>query len=258
MSSAEQAQARRKHVLNQDNTVTVFNQQGDSGDTYTYELPIPTPIVPLPGFDVSTVKDQYEKCMAQFQETDYYKKLGAFFESSLLQNSSLPINRIVCLGLGTYSLRSTNTLNSYYQLAAVEVMLELLRRKYTIDDKDVYFQDPLYTEINGSFLALHKFSVLDVPEGYNKITPTTLVYAPVYWEICYHALEVQHPAVWVGENLDRYQPTGLMPSGTQRMKDDKTTIEDFKRFYVRQDMPDEIDDDHNYIGNAIYWEPHTT
>ncbi|MCJ1395723.1 hypothetical protein MMC18_008609 [Xylographa bjoerkii] len=200
MSSDEQAYVKRKHVLNEDKTVTVFNQEGNDGDTYTYQLPVAVPIVPFPGLDVST-------------------KLVDFFESSLLPNQSLPINRILCLGIGTCSARNTTTMNSYYQMAALEVMLELL--------------------------------------SYNKITPTPLVYAPVYWEVCYHALEVQYPAVWIGENFDKYIPEALVPSGTQRMENDKTTIQDFKRLSKRHDMPDEIDNDHNYIANAIYWEPYS-
>ncbi|MCJ1433742.1 hypothetical protein MMC27_003107 [Xylographa pallens] len=259
MASAGEAHIKRKHVLNNNNTVTVLNLQGDSQDTYIYELPTMLAIAPHPSFDVSAVQEQYAICKAQFEKTEYYNKLVAFFESTLLQNQSLPtINSIVCLGMGTFTLGGIKTPNSYSQLAVVEVMLELLRRKYKIDDKDVYFQDPLYTKIDGAFLALHNFTVIDVPEGYNKIAPTTLVYAPVYWEVCYHALEVQWPAVWLGDNFDRYQPLGLMPAGEKRMKDDKTTIENFKRFYKRQDMPDEIDNDHNFVGNAIYWDPHTT
>ncbi|MCJ1419110.1 hypothetical protein MMC32_005463 [Xylographa parallela] len=222
MCSAGEAHVKRKHVLNNDNTVTVFNLQGNDQDTYTYELLTPMPTIPNPGFDISTVQKQYAMCKAQFEKTDYYKKFVAFFESALLRNQSPPITRILCLGKGSFSLGSIKTPNSYYQLAVVEVMLELLRRKYTIDDKDVYFQDPLYTAINGAFLALYNFTVVDVPEGYNKITPTTLV-----------------------------------PSGTKRMNDDRITIEEFKRSYLRQDMPDEIDNDHNYVGNAIYWAPHT-
>ena len=86
------------------------------------------PSTPNHGFDISTVQKQYAMCKAQFEKTDYYKKFVAFFESALLQNQSPPITRILCLGKGSFSLGSIKTPNSYYQLAVVEVMLELLSK----------------------------------------------------------------------------------------------------------------------------------
>ena len=105
-------------------TVTVLNQHGKS--IYNYTLPKVIPIVLVDGVNVSTIGKTYMECKANFKETKYYTDLVEFFEGSIRTKQSLPIDRIVCLGIGSYSHKKPATFNAYYQTAMVEVMLELL------------------------------------------------------------------------------------------------------------------------------------
>ncbi|MCJ1401394.1 hypothetical protein MMC11_004607 [Xylographa trunciseda] len=259
MSLAELTPVKRKHVRNPDGSFKVVIQQGDSEDTYTYKN-LETPRILQPNFNVSKVQDQYQKSMALFKGTDYYKKLVELFKGCILEKQSPAINRVLCLGIGSYSDVGLYKLNPYYQLAMVEVMLELLRCKYPIDDKEVYFQHNVYTKVDLEFLASRKFTVIEVPEGYNKITPTTLIYAPmVHWEVSYRALEMQYPTMWVGSNFDNFHSqTSSTESMGKHMKNDKTTVEKFGTSHKKEDMPAWFDHKQGYVAEAIYWNPPST
>jgi len=120
------------------------------------------------------------------------------------------ITQCVCIALGTFArpllfeedciYSSNNEANSSIrQLVALVKMLEMLKRTHTITD--IWFQDPLFNDVEVAFLTHLGYKVLQDPEARSKMTSSTFLFAPH----CEHSVVTQHlqgclPALYVGND----------------------------------------------------------
>ncbi|CAD6591490.1 MAG: hypothetical protein ASARMPRED_005412 [Alectoria sarmentosa] len=127
------------------------------------------------------------------------------------------ITRCVCIGVGAFQRGrvwparfSSNPANynesivksPMNQLAFLAVLLKLLGKRHAI--QEVYVQDPLYNDMETSFLQTHLgYTVLDTPRAFDKVTPSTFLFAPrVHGVDVAEALERALPALYVGNDVD--------------------------------------------------------
>ena len=131
--------------------------------------------------------------------------------------SSLPggvkITQCVCLGLGNFTrpfkhLKSGDHAaclgprnDSLLQLAALSIILELLAKTHPV--KNVYFQDPDFTEFEICFLRGFGYKVVEDPEAFSLVGSTTFLFAPVVcYDVWVKAVERASPAFYVGNCVD--------------------------------------------------------
>ena len=87
-------------------------------------------------------------------------------------------------------------------MAFLVTLLQLLGKRHAI--QEVYVQDPIYNDAEVSFLRDHLgYTVLRTPEAFNRVTASTLVFAPrVHMADTAEALERAHPALYIGNEIE--------------------------------------------------------
>ncbi|KAB8266551.1 hypothetical protein BDV30DRAFT_221712 [Aspergillus minisclerotigenes] len=98
-----------------------------------------------------------------------------------LSSAPVKVDRIVCIGLGSPSgflkggwvdRRSV----SMYQLAGLVSVVDLMKK--SIPNLEAFAQDPVFNTHDRSLLASLDITVLDHPHGFEKVSPSTLLYCP--------------------------------------------------------------------------------
>ncbi|KAE8349076.1 hypothetical protein BDV28DRAFT_141997 [Aspergillus coremiiformis] len=129
------------------------------------------------------------------------------------QLSSVRVDRIVCIGLGSPSgflkggwvdRRSV----SMYQLAGLVSVLDLIKK--SVPDLQVFAQDPVFNTHDKSLLASLDITVLDHPHAFNKVTPGTLLYCPGAERTHLEQLLSQAPALVFGGPLEDIESEAVM------------------------------------------------
>lgn len=105
-----------------------------------------------------------------------------------------------------------------HQLAVLTVLMPVLRTKHDIPN--VYFQDPNFQPVAIQFLESLGYTVLDDPEAFDMMSPSTFLFAPYCPEdVNYRALESSFPALYIG-NDPRLVTWSILnrQSGLKRMR----------------------------------------
>ncbi|KAK6831953.1 hypothetical protein RU639_002747 [Aspergillus parasiticus] len=98
-----------------------------------------------------------------------------------ISSATVKVDRIVCIGLGSPSgflkggwvdRRSV----SMYQLAGLVSVVDLMKK--SIPNLEVFAQDPVFNTHDRSLLTSLNIIVLDHPHGFEKVSPSTLLYCP--------------------------------------------------------------------------------
>ncbi|MCJ1402985.1 hypothetical protein MMC11_006207 [Xylographa trunciseda] len=99
------------------------------------------------------------------------------FDLEILSVPNLHLNSVVCIGLG--SLKNSRTyMQSSEKLAALEIMIAILRRRFNIDNRSVYFSDPTLTAIDRRILSGRGYSLVEFSEVRRLISSSTFLFVP--------------------------------------------------------------------------------
>ncbi|KAF7592629.1 hypothetical protein BBP40_012651 [Aspergillus hancockii] len=148
-----------------------------------------------------------EDLQAQFRG---YRQLWEGSESwrvveGTLSSAQVKVDRIVCIGLGSPSgflkggwvdRRSV----SLYQLAGLVSVWELMKK--STPTLQIFAQDPVFNTHDKSLLASLNITVVDHPQAFEKVTPTTLLYCPGTERTHLEQLLVHTPALVFGGPLE--------------------------------------------------------
>lgn len=150
------------------------------------------------------IAGEYRRVRSQYEQD----AACAALKQLVREMNNKPINRAVCLGIGTFDPPDggwETKRRTYLQLAAFMVMVQVLEEQREDDTIECIFQEPLFTKTDRAFLeSLHpKVKVVDSPEGFNVVDQSTLLYGVhLYRPIYAMALEKSAPCIFVGTSLD--------------------------------------------------------
>lgn len=119
-----------------------------------------------------------------------------------------PITRGICLGIGTFDPPDggwDTKRRTYLQLWAFITMIEALEERQDGGRIECFFQEPLFTKPDRAFIESlsPSFSVLESPEGFEKVDNATFLYGlHLYRPIYAKALARAAPSIFVGTSLD--------------------------------------------------------
>ncbi|MCJ1403914.1 hypothetical protein MMC11_007137 [Xylographa trunciseda] len=190
--------------------------------------------VPLEGYNDETLNQRYKTAKQEWSEFSPALLRKETFKAALELMNKVKIDQVICTGIGTFSgFHEQNAdCNSYYQLADLEMFMELL----DLNDKvNVFMQDPSFNELDETFLRSRGFKIIKHPEAFNKMTATTFLYAPGnHDDVAYHALRVAEPALFIGNDLSDWGKYNGLPNPDNKgqyfdksIQDDEFVIEHF-------------------------------
>lgn len=172
------------------------------------------------GFTLESAQTLYEGCKDGLEKTPYHQKLMENFAEPNFKAYCRQIKQVICVGIGSFTL--TRDKNPFYQLAALDFMLQSLNkgisnpnalipvhllklpdRKDGDEIKNVYFQEPGLNTLDKALLRDKGYTILNTPKAYNEMTPDTFLYAPqCIYEPIFFALEVEYPVLYVGTCME--------------------------------------------------------
>ena len=173
----------------------------------------------------------FGKCVQHLQESKCHEVLTRFFD----HEHKVTITQCICLALGNFGIRDQEDTESgefigpLHQLAVLTVLLQVLRTKHDI--RDVVFQDPSFRPVEIQFLDSLGYTVLDDPDAFDMMSPSTFLFAPYCPDIVtYKALKSPFPALYIG-NDPRSVIISIMcrRSGLERMRA-RRQVDTFFRF----------------------------
>ena len=176
-------------------------EQGGASRTDHVKKSVAAPVMTL-----DEVKAKYEQRMKQWRNSSFCTAMIRFFEQTLLNAQSLKLDHCACVGIGTFTGEHPHCRSEYGpldQLAALETLLEILRQKHNISS--VIIQDPVMNSLDAAFLESRGFTAVEHPEAQNRLTPTSLLYAPsCEWHVVKEAFEIAYPTIFIGSRLEKY------------------------------------------------------
>ncbi|KFY37727.1 hypothetical protein V495_06986, partial [Pseudogymnoascus sp. VKM F-4514 (FW-929)] len=127
---------------------------------------------------LQTMREEFEKYQEKWLESSACTSLRGTILDLKQQDEYVPIDNIVCLSLGSLQdMVEECRERSFTQLAALMSIIEVLDLDPQTASGKFIAQDPVFTPLDAQFLASLGFVVVDDPEGFLAITPTTLVYS---------------------------------------------------------------------------------
>ena len=141
----------------------------------------------------------FEKCVQHLRNSDCHEVLTRFFD----HEHEVRITQCICLALGHFGTRRDadprfgEFVGPLHQLAVLTVLLQVLRTKHDIPH--VYFQDPLFGIVEIAFLRSLGYTVLDNPDAFGMMSPSTFLFAPYCPDdVNCWALRSSFPALYIG------------------------------------------------------------
>ena len=158
------------------------------------------------------ISEEFDRYCKRWDESKCPQILSRMFERELLLFQDIVITQCICVALGPFArhtvLPETKHGNprlrfndSLRQLVALIKMLEILSTSHMISD--VYFQDPLFNDVEVAFLTHLGYTVLQDPEARDKMTSTTFLYhIHCPHTVSAHCLDACFPALYIGNDPD--------------------------------------------------------
>jgi hypothetical protein len=146
----------------------------------------------------SLLLSDFERLREEWRDTAIARQFGA-----LLGKKTWCVDNAVCIGVGSFSRDWTHRYRSLWQLVLfMDVVAHLGKEDGGKRDVVLYAQDPAFTALDRSFLALLSVTVMEM--GIEKhITSDTFVFSPfVDWFILLPVfLRQSRPVLYVGNEV---------------------------------------------------------
>lgn len=177
----------------------------------------PTPgISTLVQAQVESLAGEYQLQIENFQFSENSQLLENLLTQELHGLSHLRITRCICLGLGRFTpsesrwqgdtaeARIAQCRTVMEQLVLLTMVLDVLKKVHPIHE--VFFQDPLFTQVDSLFLESLGFTVLQSPEALRELDATTFVFAPYPPNVVVaDVFKTCSPALYIGADLTTVQ-----------------------------------------------------
>lgn len=154
----------------------------------------------------SDIEKEHQRIAAQWEASSSCRQLQEIVASRA--SSRCSISNAICLGLGSFDPENDSwdsKRKSHVQLAAFLCMVEQLQRS-SPHKIPCLFQEPVFNSSDKSFIQSLGHEVVESPEAFDRVTPSTLVFGVhLYKSIYVQAIAKHLPAVFVGTPLDVWE-----------------------------------------------------
>lgn len=142
----------------------------------------------------------FDALTENYRRSKQCSELVQFVDERISIAKGLKIRTCILAGIGSFNTSP----RARSQLAAFEVILELLRR--TFDVEDVLVQDPAMDQLDEEFLQGRGYTVVKHPEAQNAIDETTFLFCPcINWAAMWEFLIVEWPPLYYGPKQEEFE-----------------------------------------------------
>ncbi|KAI1765652.1 hypothetical protein GGR53DRAFT_253845 [Hypoxylon sp. FL1150] len=182
-------------------------------------LPGPKPGQPF--LTLSDVQSEHQRIKDQFESSSCCHRLREIISS---HSSRHGLSQAICLGLGSFDPENgswENRRSAHVQLAAFLCIVEQLQRSSDSRKIGCFFQEPLFNAVDREFLQNMGHEIVDSPEGFKRVNPSTLVFGIHLYRDIYNKSVAKHlPAMFVGTPYDVWEDfQGFSPSEFAKIKE---------------------------------------
>lgn len=204
----------------------------NNNDTSTTTRKILAPSEPPPKLTLVELRKQFNTHLETWGSSPTWQQLkNALSKDILPSQTQLPIENIVCIGLGSPSgfvqggwvdRRSV----AMYQLAALTTIVDYVKQHHATSTQKasaeikIIAQDPVFNTLDIELLSSLGITAVDSPEGFNAVTDKTFLFAPGTERRHLKLILPSNPVMVFGGPLEEG------PSLTARGFDDNDTNED--------------------------------
>jgi SRR1 len=175
-----------------------YNQDLDEGFTQmTLDF---TPGELPDGASLDKALGHYQKCEAEFRQSNTWTQLKKTFDSHILKQEP-SITNCICFGLSSPTgllgpgLDRRNV--AMYQLAAFKSVVDILTENQD-QCPEAFAQEPRFNNLDAELLSHLGIKVLHHPEGFNLITLTTFAFCPCAEQFVVRGVLFRSPAMYMG------------------------------------------------------------
>ncbi|MCJ1234613.1 hypothetical protein MMC14_002574 [Varicellaria rhodocarpa] len=215
-------QVKTRHLTDSDGWTHIIRGPSQTSERFVSNSPyeaIHSGKVEIPeGFTLERAQEKYKGCVRRWESSMCYKWLVNLFEQTILKVRTLRIDSCMVTGLGSFTKSEvTGNDSSFYQLAAFETLLRILKQRFDI--RRVNFQEPIFTALDEDLLVSKGFTIIQDPEAYSLMTQSTFLYAPCNeWNTIFSIIRSTHPALYIGNELTSQQNHCRFNTHSDRIK----------------------------------------
>ncbi|OTA58969.1 hypothetical protein K449DRAFT_334000 [Hypoxylon sp. EC38] len=151
-----------------------------------------------PFLSVSDIESEHQRITDQWGTSMCCRQLQQVVAS---RPSGPTITHAVCFGLGSFDPDDgswESRRRAHVQLAAFLCMVEELQRSQP-QPIHCLFQEPVFNSADKNFICSLGYKVVDSPEGFEQVGPSTLVFGiHLYKDVYAQAIDGHPPAIFVG------------------------------------------------------------
>ncbi|KAI0839351.1 hypothetical protein F5Y06DRAFT_265205 [Hypoxylon sp. FL0890] len=147
---------------------------------------------------VSDIQREHQRIINQWKTSTCCRQLQEVIAS---RPSGPTITQAICFGLGSFDSEDgswESRRRAHVQLAAFLCIVKQLQRNNPQSIRCI-FQEPIFNSMDKEFIRGLGYEVVDSPEGFEKVSSSTLVYGiHLYRGVYAQAIDKHPPAVFVG------------------------------------------------------------
>ena len=157
------------------------------------------------GLTIRDVNTSFNRYLKIWIDSPCSQKLQDGLKDSILASDNIELTSCVCLGLGSLTGGKFPE-TSFFELAALVTILEVLNQKKKHKVSTVYMQDPVFNSLDEDFLRSSMgYVVVSTPLAFTKIDHATFLFAPhLEWPVYSTALRDTPPGLCIGNDIQEY------------------------------------------------------
>lgn len=179
---------------------------------------------------VQKLSEEHKRCKQQWVESDTRQWLQQLLARQMPEGG-WPLNKAVCVALGSPSLSWANRLRSVWQLVMFIDMVETVQAKLNhTNELKLYAQEPRFTQLDKHFLESLNVAVLEQPGAEELVDESSLIFIPcLEWvlELPFMLVAAKSPLYvsssmhWVADEAERARHRlNNDPEGSNRLQKD--------------------------------------
>ncbi|KAI0173018.1 hypothetical protein GGR52DRAFT_432177 [Hypoxylon sp. FL1284] len=209
--------------------------------------PFPGKMPRQPFLSVSDIEAQHQRVTDQWETSPCCRQLREVITS---RTCYVDISEAICFGLGSFDPENGSwerRRSAHVQLAAFLCVVEQLQRSSSHKIRCL-FQEPMFHSADKEFLQSLGHQVVDSPEGFERVTPSTLVFGIHLYRDIYNQTIAKHlPAMFVGT------PYGVWEEVQDFSPSEFTRMKELDERYVKVEFPQEQGYS-TFSTTTIHWE----
>ncbi|KAI1343286.1 hypothetical protein F5Y15DRAFT_229915 [Xylariaceae sp. FL0016] len=205
-----------------------------------------TPTPSAPSLALADIEKDHEHFAGQWTSSPCHHQLQELITS---RAADCVVTEAICFGVGSFDPADGAwevRRRAHFQLAAFLCIVEQLQERGHRHIR-CYFQEPLFNSVEKSFIESKGHRVVDSPQGFDMVSPSTLVFAiHMYRGIYSHIISKSLPAIFVGTPYDVWEDF----HGSEQL--DWARMKDLDQLCHKAKFPEQQGDT-TFSSTSIHW-----